>query len=148
VEIICGLLILLFVYAAVSKLADYTNFKLTIRFAPLVKEKSDWIAWALPVGELIVATLLFMPKYRLTGLYCSLIIMFLFTAYVGYALVFRSAELPCSCGGVLNQLGWKYHFIFNVFFTLLSFIGILLYQNKLNFFIAISRRSRKPVTSE
>ncbi|MDQ2656909.1 MAG: hypothetical protein M3Y60_05770, partial [Bacteroidota bacterium] len=38
----------------------------------------------------------------------------------------QKAELPCSCGGVLNSLGWKAHLVFNIVFTLLSIVGIML----------------------
>jgi hypothetical protein len=47
-----------------------------------------------------------------------------FTGYVGLILVNYFGRVPCSCGGVLKIMGWKTHFVFNLFFLLLTVTGI------------------------
>ncbi|MEO6868113.1 MAG: MauE/DoxX family redox-associated membrane protein, partial [Ginsengibacter sp.] len=55
-DIIASLLILLFVYAAMSKLMMYSNFRNQVRDSPFISSFS-FIAWMLPVMELVVAGL-------------------------------------------------------------------------------------------
>jgi hypothetical protein len=49
--------------------------------------------------------------------------MTMFTAYIVAILKF-SDFVPCSCGGVLEHLGWPEHLILNIAFTVLALIGI------------------------
>lgn len=126
-DIISGLLLLLFLYTSLSKLADYETFKNVLSASPLLKPAAGIIAWLLPVTELMIVVLLFIPAVRLKGLYASFILILLFTLYLIYMLSF-TPNLPCNCGGVLKLLSWKQHIFFNLFFILLSLTGILLYK--------------------
>jgi hypothetical protein len=51
--------------------------------------------------------------------------MILFTTYIVIILNF-SSFVPCSCGGILEKLGWTAHLIFNVVFIVLGIAAILL----------------------
>lgn len=124
-EIISFLLILLFMYAAVSKLLDYQTFKIQLGKSPFITQFASLTAWALPVGEIIVGLALVSNKTRLLGLYASLFLMTMFTAYI-YAMLQFSYYIPCSCGGILSKLDWNDHLWFNIFFVALSVIGIIL----------------------
>jgi hypothetical protein len=124
-EIISGLLVLLFAYAAVSKLFHYNDFKLQLGKSPYVNDFAGMVAWALPLGELAVVIALVINRTRLIGLYASLFLMTMFTAYI-YAMLHFSYYIPCSCGGVLSQMSWGQHFIFNICFVALSIVGIFL----------------------
>ena len=137
-DIICGLLILLFVYAAISKLAEREQFKAVLSEMLLIRSIAGYISIVLPVTELFVSALLYIPAMRLQGMYASLGLMILFTLYIGYMILFAN-HLPCSCGGVLERLNWPQHLIFNLFFIILSVIGIHLYQLDKNI-IAINRQ--------
>src|SRR5690606_7657944 len=53
----------------------------------------------------------------------------MFTAYIVIILNFTEF-IPCSCGGVLEDLGWTEHLIFNIVFILLAAVGILLLQKQ------------------
>ncbi|MFC4233364.1 MauE/DoxX family redox-associated membrane protein [Parasediminibacterium paludis] len=129
IEIICGLLILLFVYTAVSKLLAYTSFVAVLDQSPLMQGKAGVIGWLLPTVELFVSILLFLPSTKEVGLYLSFGLMVLFTAYIAYMVMF-TPHLPCSCGGVIKQLSWKQHLVFNAFFILVAFAGIIMFRNK------------------
>jgi hypothetical protein len=124
VEIISALLILLFMYAAVSKLLDYETFKLQLSKSPFITQFAGVTAWALPVGEIMVALALIFKPTRLLGLYASLFLMTMFTAYI-WAMLHYSYYIPCSCGGVLSKMSWGEHLWFNVGFVVLSIGGIL-----------------------
>lgn len=122
-EFICFLFILLFVYAAVSKLLVFDEFKIQIGSSPILYAFSDWMVWAVPSIEILISLMLIIPKFRLLALYASFSLMVMFTAYIFIILNF-SDSVPCSCGGVLEKLGWTEHLIFNIAFVALAVIGI------------------------
>ncbi|HEU4553940.1 MAG TPA: MauE/DoxX family redox-associated membrane protein [Chitinophaga sp.] len=124
-SIVAHLLVVLFLYTGISKLMEYTVFKEQIAASPILAPIAPFVAWALPLTEFIVAVLLFIPAWRLRGLYASFILMLMFTGYV-IALVSFSKELPCSCGGVLQEMSWSQHIVFNSVFTLLALVATLL----------------------
>jgi uncharacterized membrane protein YphA (DoxX/SURF4 family) len=128
-ELISSLLILLFVYAAVTKLLDYSTFKLQLGKSPFITAFAPTIAWALPIGEILVGLALAFKPTRLLGLYAALFLMTMFSAYI-YTMLHYSYYIPCSCGGILSKMGWTTHLWFNIGFTLLSIIGIILETRK------------------
>lgn len=81
------------------------------------------VAWAIPLIELVISGLLFIPQKRGMGLYASFALMLVFTTYLSYMILF-SSHLPCSCGGVLQQMTWPQHLWFNIGFTILAAAGI------------------------
>ncbi|HEY0610824.1 MAG TPA: MauE/DoxX family redox-associated membrane protein, partial [Chitinophaga sp.] len=90
---------------------------------------APFIAWALPLAEFAVAISLFIPAWRLWALYASFALMLLFTGYIAAILSF-SEELPCSCGGVLEEMSWQQHLVFNITFTLLAIAGAILEKKR------------------
>src|SRR5688572_24360142 len=110
------LLILLFAYAAASKLMIYNKFVVQIGQSPILAGISPWLAWLIPAVELITCILLLLPAWRLIGFYAATILMAVFTLYI-VAILTLSPEVPCSCGGILDQMGWKSHLVFNIVFT-------------------------------
>lgn len=127
---ISAVILLLLVYAAFSKLADYATFKFSLERSPLLRPFAPAIALLLPAVEITIAVLLFIPSTRPKGLYGSLYLISVFTVYLAAMLLF-STSLPCNCGGVLTSLSWPQHILFNCFFMLLSAAGILLYKKHL-----------------
>src|SRR6185312_886840 len=130
-DLICGLLMLLFTYAATSKLIDRQHFQAVLAQMLLIKPFAGFISFALPVTELVVCALLFMAKTRLTVLYSSLGLMIVFTLYIGFMILF-APHLPCSCGGFLQKLNWSQHLVFNLVFIVLSATAINLYRSNKN----------------
>ncbi|ABQ06574.1 MauE/DoxX family redox-associated membrane protein [Flavobacterium johnsoniae] len=133
IEIICMLYVLLFVYAATSKLLDFQHFKIELGQSPLLSAFAEWIAVLVPAAEYITCLLLIIPRFRLTGLFLAYGLMVMFTVYIFIILNYTSF-VPCSCGGVLEKLDWKSHMIFNLVFVCLAVLGILLHvrRNKMN----------------
>ncbi|HRE67739.1 MAG TPA: DoxX family membrane protein [Cyclobacteriaceae bacterium] len=124
IEIISFLFILLFVYAALNKLVDYQKFKIQIGQSPLLTGFGDTIPWMVIVVELVVSIMLITPRLRLSAFFSSFCLMTMFTAYVVAILKF-SPYVPCSCGGVLEKLGWTEHLIFNGAFLILSGVAVV-----------------------
>jgi uncharacterized membrane protein YphA (DoxX/SURF4 family) len=125
IEIIVFLFVVLFLYAAGSKLVEYQKFISQIGISPLLTDYAETIAWMIPTIEIIISLMLIIPRVRIIGLYAAFGLMVMFTFYI-IAILSFSNELPCSCGGVLSMLGWKEHLIFNVSFVLLGLTAIIL----------------------
>ena len=126
-EIICFLFILLFTYAAVTKLMDVQKFTVQIGQSPLLTDFAPVLAWAVPGVELLIAGMLAITRLRLVGLYAAFSLMVMFTAYIIAILQF-SEDIPCSCGGVLESMGWTEHLMFNIGFVILGMSGIILHS--------------------
>jgi hypothetical protein len=124
-EIISLLFIVLFVYAAVSKLIDIQNFSIQISQSPMLTGLASLIAWGVPIIELVISGLIVFEYTRLVGLYCAFGLMTMFTLYIILASRF-SDYVPCSCGGVIQNLTWNQHLVFNIGFVTLGLIGIII----------------------
>ena len=122
-DIICGLLILLFAYTAFSKILAFGQFRSALSNSPLIGNYSTLLAVLIPAIELIIVLSLLLPRTNKAGLKSAVSLLFVFTTYLVF-MVFTDPNLPCSCGGVIEQLSWKQHIIFNIFFIVLGIIGI------------------------
>lgn len=143
IELTASLFILLFLYTGLSKLKEHEEFQIVLSKSPLLATSAIALSWLLPIIEIITSALLFFPRTRKYGLAASMLLMALFTLYISYMLLF-APSLPCSCGGVLKQMNWSQHLVFNIFFLLLCILAYWL-SNKNKLFIAINRNSRTPV---
>ncbi len=123
VEVICFLFILLFVYAALMKLLDVEKFTVQLGQSPLLMAFAPVVAWVVPSVELVIAGMLIFRRTRLLGLIASFTMMVMFTMYIIIILTFAS-HVPCSCGGILEDMTWGQHLVFNIFFVLLAIAGI------------------------
>lgn len=123
IETISFISIILFLYTAFNKLAGYGSFKDQIALSPILEPFAGVIAWLLPLMELVTATLLFFPKWRLIGLYAACGLMVMFSIYIT-ALFIYDDKLPCSCGGIIDLLSWRQHLILNLGLALLLAMGI------------------------
>lgn len=126
IDIVILLLVILFVYTAVSKFADFDSFARDLNSQPFPNSLTPILKWALPILEIGIVLTLFFERTRTIGLYGSLILMSLFTIYTALVLFKFFDDVPCSCGGVIAHLTWTQHLIFNLFFVIIIFIAIQL----------------------
>ena len=117
------LYILLFLYAASSKLLDFETFTVQLAQSPLLSAYAGTVAWLVPGVEIVIAFLLVFERFRILALYAAFTLMVMFTAYI-YIILNFSDFIPCSCGGVLEKLSWTQHLFFNVFFIILAGVAI------------------------
>ena len=125
VEVICMLFVLLFVYAAISKVLDFENFQIQLAQSPLLSAYAGFVSWGVIIFELLVFLMLVFPKYRIIGLYCSFVLMVMFSMYI-YIILHYSPYVPCTCGGILEKMNWREHFVFNIFFIIIGLLAILI----------------------
>jgi len=129
VPVVSYLYLLLFIYAAISKLTDFENFRIQLAQSPLLSAWAGLIAPSVIAIELFLVLLLCFNKTRLTGLYGSLFLMIAFTVYI-YLILNYSDFIPCSCGGIIEKLSWTQHMIFNIGFVLLALTAIILTEKE------------------
>lgn len=137
IQILSCLLILLFTYAAIGKIISHRVFYIELLRFPWLSGVAGFLSWCIPSIELIAVALLFFPKTVLYGLYASAMLLIMFTGFLIWMVAFN-ANLPCSCGGVIAQLSWKQHIVFNLFFLGFAVTGIRLTHNL----------QRQPTTSQ
>lgn len=125
VEIISLLYILLFIYAAASKLLDFENFRVQLGQSPLLSAFASWMSWIVPLTEVLISALLIFRSTRLWGLVMAFGLMIMFTVYI-FVILHYSSYVPCSCGGILEKLSWNAHLLFNLLFVLLAFIAVII----------------------
>ncbi|WP_284653150.1 MauE/DoxX family redox-associated membrane protein [Flavobacterium terrisoli] len=119
------LYILLFTYAAISKILDFENFQVQLGQSPLLSAYAESVSYAVPTIELVICCLLLIPRCRMIGLFTAYSLMVMFTAYI-YIILNYSSFIPCSCGGILEDMSWNQHMLFNIAFIILSVIAVLL----------------------
>lgn len=122
-QIITLVCIILFVYTATTKLLDFNKFTIQIAQSSLLNPVAEVLAVVIPLFEIGIAVLLIIPRLRYIGLLAFTGMMLVFTGYIVWASYF-TPDKPCSCGGVLESIGWIEHLIFNVVFVFIGFGGI------------------------
>ncbi len=122
-------LALLFIYAAASKLFDFEAFQVQLAQSPLLSAYAGIISYGILIIEFAVAFMLLIPNSNRLGLYASIGLMSAFTLYI-YLILNYSDFVPCSCGGILEKLGWTEHLIFNICFLVLAIIGLYILVRK------------------
>jgi hypothetical protein len=126
IEIISSLLILLFLYASISKWLAFKLFIGEMNNQPFPNWITPFLVWSIPFIEVLIAVGLIFEKTRVPALYASLFLMLAFTVYTVAILLHAFKYIPCSCGGVIRKLTWPQHLFFNLFFVGISILGIML----------------------
>lgn len=127
VDSIAILFIILWVYAAVSKLFDYNNFSIELGKSPLLNGFAPVVAVGIPFLEIALAIMLLIERSKFIALVLSSSLLLLFTVYL-FIILNYSSYIPCSCGGILGHLGYKEHIVFNLILFALGIVSIVLYQ--------------------
>lgn len=129
IEVSCILFVILFLYTGISKLLDFENFQLELQKSPLLSDYYMTISIGIPLCEILIGIGLLWKKTRLFSILSFMFLMTLFTAYI-YTVLNYTGYIPCSCGGVIESLGWTEHLIFNSIFILLAINAIIIYPLK------------------
>jgi putative oxidoreductase len=130
IECIAALLILLFLYASVSKFLDFKRFVDEMNNQPLPNSWTPFLVWGIPCLEIAISAALIFEYTRMLALYASLVLMTLFTIYAIMILTHFFPYVPCSCGGVIRKLTWPQHLALNLIYVALSVLGLVLQRRK------------------
>jgi putative oxidoreductase len=123
------LLLLLFIYSATSKFLEYDKFVFQMKLAPvpLMNWSAPVLGWLIPAIETFLviglAAGMFHLVIQVKTLYASVILLFVFEFYIS-AMLLSGLELPCTCGGIISQMSWWQHLLFNAFFIITGVFSI------------------------
>lgn len=119
-----ALLVLLFVYAAFSKLITFNDFRQQLYNQAFSHELAGFLLYFLIPAEIVTALLLCFHRTQFIGLLFSFGLLLAFTIYIALVMLHYWDRTPCSCGGILNQMGWTTHLIFNCLFLILNLVAL------------------------
>jgi putative oxidoreductase len=125
-KIVIASLVLLWSYTASVKLLNINEFRQQMLKQALPMWLNKSLVWMLPSVEVLTTALLLLKRLQHLGLLVSFMLMLLFSGYVGLVVAGYYKRIPCSCGGVLQSMSWNINLGFNLFFLLLTYIGIFL----------------------
>lgn len=117
------LLIVLFSYTAINKLFALARFRFQLSLFPWLRTHPLLTAWVIIGAEIGIIALLMTPRRIVAGFIASLTLLSLFTAYL-LIMLLTTPNLPCTCGGVLEQLSWPQHIGLNLLFIGISILGL------------------------
>jgi len=123
-KFISGSIAVLFFYAALSKLIDYDKSLGEMRNQVFPLAIADILTWLIPSLEIGLTLLLLFPSTRKIALWASLFMLTAFTLYIAIVMTGVFGRIPCSCGGVLKNMSYGTHLIFNLFFVSLAILGL------------------------
>ena len=123
-DTIAALFVILFAYTDISKIIDLETFEWQMLNQPLPRWINRILIWFIPTVEIIIVFLLVFKRTQWYGLASSALLMIAFTIYVAAVVLHFFDRVPCSCGGVLRSMSWEGHLVFNLFFTVLSGVGV------------------------
>ena len=113
------LLILLWAYTGFDKILRWDASWKAFHNQTFPAELAEVLAFAVPISELLIALLLLFSVSRWWGYLSSILLLTVFTTYVGLIWVGAFPRVPCNCAGIMESLGWAEHFWMN-----LGFIGV------------------------
>lgn len=118
----------MYMYAAVAKLLTHQVFVAQLNHQPIGQEYSVFLSWGLPVVEILIAVLIMFT--RKLGIYLATGLMAIFTTYIILVQLKFFDSIPCSCGGIISQMTWGQHLLFNLTFLLIGITAIYLQHTK------------------
>ena len=141
-EIITAIFVLLFLYTAIEKFRDTEHFYQALKKSPLLSNWAALLTGFIPTVEAALVLLLIIPRTRRLGILGSTLLMFVFTVYIGY-MIATSSSLPCTCGGIIQDLTWREHLLLNSVMFLSGLIAMK-YTYKKEFIAIKQEGSRTP----
>jgi hypothetical protein len=128
--IAASLLIMLFLYASISKIIHPKTLMHDMYNQPFPAWLAGIFVIAVPSVEILIAMALIFDRTRMIGFCGSLLLMALFTGYTASILLHFFPRVPCGCGGVIRMLSWPQHLVFNLFFLGVALTGIVILKKR------------------
>lgn len=113
----------LYMYTASSKLWDMEKFIKGIADVPYIGNYAQPIGWDVVQLEILLAIGLIIPRFQRRALLGSTVLIGIFTLYLALMMYFVPNHL-CSCGGVIESMGWNTHLAFNILWLILGIWSI------------------------
>lgn len=141
--LISGLIAALFFYAAFSKLMDYDKSRWEMRNQIFPLAIANLLTWLVPAIEITLSFLLLFPNTRKIALWASILLLTTFTLYIAIVMTGAFGRIPCSCGGILKNMSYGTHLIFNLFFVALALLGLAIENGRISYNRLFNPKKRK-----
>ncbi|WEK33800.1 MAG: hypothetical protein P0Y53_15010 [Candidatus Pseudobacter hemicellulosilyticus] len=129
-ETSASLLVLLFLYAALSQFLAFKTFTGDLNNQPFSNGFTPWLRWLIPASMLLIATGLLFERTRLRAFQASFVLLSVFSVYIVLILGNVFNRIPCSCAGVIKSFSWSQQLLLNGLLLALSLAGMLLQKHK------------------
>ena len=119
----------MFLITAISKLRNPEKFFGTLDGSQLLKPFASFFFFLVPIVELILCVFILIKSTRKKALLAGALLLASFTVYICLMLLlYDKKDMPCSCGGFVEELSWTAHIFFNIGFMWLSIWAFKLYR--------------------
>jgi putative oxidoreductase len=139
------LIALLLAYAAVSKLCAYEESKREMMNQVFPVNIALVLTWLVPVIELTFAIGLVINKFRFRALIASCLLLIVFSLYIVITMSGSFGRIPCSCGGILENMSYSAHLVFNLIFIVMAILAIALETQWKSIHNGLINKKRKEV---
>lgn len=133
--ILAAAIAIMFFYAVINKLSDFETSKQEMMNQVFPAPIAFQLAWAIPSVELIITCLLIFKSTQFIGFVASAITMAVFSLYIAVTMSGVFGRIPCSCGGILKNMDYGTHLIFNLLFLMMAFAGIAIKQHWMGIYL-------------
>lgn len=129
----CGM-ILFWLYVGMDKIWIHEAFELSLVQQPLIGAFAPTLSWLMPLLEILLAILLFMPNRKLESLgwKLSLLLILLFSIYIALGVMGILKNAPCMCSSFLTNVNRITHLWINGILFIVSLIAFLIRTKILN----------------
>ncbi|MBN7817486.1 MauE/DoxX family redox-associated membrane protein [Algoriphagus pacificus] len=117
-------LILVWTYTGFDKVLQFEKSRKAFHNQTFPPELAEILAYLVPLTEILIAVLLLFHITRWWGFLSSILVLAVFTTYVGLIWTGAFPRVPCNCAGILESLGWTGHFILNLGLIGLAIMGL------------------------
>ncbi|WP_286897662.1 MULTISPECIES: MauE/DoxX family redox-associated membrane protein [Sphingobacterium] len=150
----CGI-ILFWLYVGMDKIWIHDAFELSLVHQPLIGSFAPVLSWLMPLLEISLAVLLFMPHKKLErlGWSVSLLLILIFSIYIALGVFGILKNAPCMCSSFLTNVNRITHLWINALLFILTLAGLFLsrktsnktakriqnnrYKNRINLFLLL-----------
>lgn len=119
-------LIILWLYAAISKLSHYEHSRMQMMKQMFPQKIAEILTWLVPLMELTIASLLIYNPTRKLGQKATLLLLLTFSTYIAITKTGLFGKVPCSCGSISSQMNYWQHLGFNLLSAAIALLCITL----------------------
>ncbi|MGE8429619.1 MAG: MauE/DoxX family redox-associated membrane protein [Sphingobacterium sp.] len=123
----CGM-IFFWLYVGMDKIWIHDAFELSLVHQPIIGVFAPVLSWLMPMLEISLAVLLFMPlkKLEYLGWSVSLLLILIFSIYIALGVFGVLKDAPCMCSSFLTNVNRITHLWINALLFMLSLVGFFL----------------------
>jgi len=123
-QIPASILIVLWIYTGLEKLIGFEKSRKAFHNQVFPQEIAEYLTYVVPITELLLGMLLIFNLTRWWGFMGSLLLLSVFSTYIGLIWIGVFPRVPCNCAGILEQIGWAEHLVLNLALIVISGWGL------------------------